>query len=665
MLRHFRTLPLLAGSLAAGAALGQPSVTPARILVDVGRPGARIAPEMWGVFFEDINFGADGGLVAELVKNGSFEFPDRLMAWREVARRGGLQAGQVAAVAAAPSPGDRNSHYVRLTGRESSGDIGIENEGFRGMGVREGEGYRLSLRLRRPPRGAEGVRCELVAPDGRRLAGAELAAGARWAVRTARLRPAATEAHARLRLFPMGSGEVEVDNVSLCPERTWRNRRGGLRRDLVQLLADLKPGFIRFPGGCIVEGSTLALRYQWKDTIGPREQRRLLINRWNNVFRHRPTPDYYQSFALGFLEYFQICEDLGAEPMPILNCGMACQFNSGELAPLDRLDPYIQDALDLVEFAAGPVSSPWGRRRADLGHPRPFSLKYLGIGNEQWGPQYLERYDRFAAAIKSRYPEIQLVAAAGPSPSDERFQFLWSELRKRRADVVDEHSYAAPDWFLDASRRYDSYDRGGPKVFMGEYAAQSAGVARPDNRNTWLCALSEAAFMTGLERNADIVRLSSYAPLFAHAEAWQWTPNLIWFDNLRSVRTANYLVQQAFSRNRGDRVLATTVAGAPAAPNGEPRVFASSVLAEKAGEAIVKIVNATGSPQALELQLSGFGDGRLSYAHTLIEAAPEAENTLENPEIVRPVTGKGTFPEQPIRLTAPPYSLRVLRIKLR
>jgi alpha-L-arabinofuranosidase len=337
-----------------------------------------------------------------------------------------------------------------------------------------------------------------------------------------------------------GKGGFDVDMVSLFPEKTWKGRPGGLRADMVQMLADLKPGFMRFPGGCIVEGTDLARRYQWKKTLGPVEERPLLVNRWNYEFLHRPTPDYFQSFGLGFYEYFQLCEDIGAQPLPILNCGMACQFNSSELCPLDQLDSFVQDALDLIEFANGPVTSEWGAKRGALGHPAPFGMKMMGVGNEQWGPEYVERYARFAKTLKQKHPEIALIAAAGPSPDDDRFKFLWSNLRKLNADIIDEHCYARPNWFLNNTHRYDDYDPNGPKVFMGEYAAQSDRTLSTKNRNDLECALAEAAYLTGLERNAAVVRMASYAPLFSHTDAWQWTPDLIWVNNLSVVPTPNY-----------------------------------------------------------------------------------------------------------------------------
>jgi alpha-L-arabinofuranosidase len=521
------------------------------IKVQADKPGAKINPAMWGIFFEDINFGADGGLYAELVKNGSFEFPDALMGWFKISPS--LAKGELTVRTEDPCNAT-NPHYLRVRS-EGGAPFGICNEGFRGMGVRAGEAYDFSVQIR----GIEGsprVIVELVGSDGTTLAAARLegiASG--WKQIKATLHPNDTDAKARLNVLLEGRGTVDLDQVSLFPRNTWRHRPGGLRADMVQMLADLKPGFLRFPGGCIVEGSDLSKRYQWKTTIGPVAERKLLINRWNYEFKHRPTPDYFQSFGLGFFEFFQLSEDIGAEPLPIINCGMACQFNSGELVPLDQLDPYVQDALDLIEFANGPVTSTWGAKRAAMGHAEPFNLKTLGIGNEQWGPQYLERLPVFIKALKAKHPEIQLVADAGPSPEDERFHYLWPKLRELKVDIVDEHCYGNPIWFLSNSDRYDTYDRNGPKIFFGEYAAQSVAICSTKNRNNLECALSEAAYMTGLERNADVIRMASYAPLFAHVEGWQWTPDLIWTDNLRVYGTPNYYVQQLFCRNRGDVVL--------------------------------------------------------------------------------------------------------------
>jgi alpha-N-arabinofuranosidase len=463
---------------------------PMSVTIQAGQPGAKINPAMWGIFFEDINFGADGGLYAEMVKNRSFEFPDPLMGWIKISPS--LAQGEL--MVRDDEPFDtNNSHYVRLIS-EGTAPFGISNEGFRGMGVRQGETYDFSAQIR----GIDGspiLRVQLYGGDGTLLDEVQLENfSSGWQKYTATLHPKDTDPKARLAIVLDGKGIVDLDMVSLFPQHTWKNRPGGLRADMVQALADLHPGFLRFPGGCIVEGSVLARRYQWKNTIGPIEDRHLLINRWNYEFQHRPTPDYFQSFGLGFFEYFQLCEDIGAQPLPILNCGMACQFNSGELCPIDELGPYIQDALDLIEFANGATNTTWGAKRAALGHPAPFNMEMIGVGNEQWGQQYINRYTQFAAAIKAKYPDIQLVSAAGPSPDDQRFHFAWANLRALHADIIDEHCYALPDWFFANTHRYDNYDRNGPKVFMGEYAAQSVGVVSTKNENNLECALAEAAY---------------------------------------------------------------------------------------------------------------------------------------------------------------------------
>ena len=644
---------LLSASLLA--AVGAPNVS-VNVVVDAQHPGAAISPTMWGIFFEDINLGADGGLYAEMVKNRSFEFPNAMMGWSEFTPPGG--AGSVAIRDESPfNPG--NPHYLRLTATAEAG-MGVANEGFRGLGVRQGEAYLFSVQVRAADGKAKGLRLELADPQGKVLGTAQITGlTADWRKQAATITASGTEPKAHLNVVLEGAGSADVDMVSLFPQHTWKNRPGGLRADMVQMLADLKPGFMRFPGGCIVEGHYLTNRYQWKTTIGPVEERKLIINRWNDEFKHRPTPDYFQSFGLGFFEFFQLCEDIGAEPLPILNCGMACQFNSGELVPLDQIDPYLQDALDLIEYANGEASTPWGARRAAAGHPAPFHLKMLGVGNEQWGPQYIERFVRFAKALHARYPDLQLVASAGPAPADDNFRFAWSCLRQLKADIVDEHCYAAPNWFLDNDSRYDRYDRKGPKVFMGEYAAQSSGVAKPDNTNTLECALAEAAYMTGLERNADVVRMTSYAPLFGHVDGWQWTPNLIWCDNLRIYGTPNYYVQQLFSRNRGDRILSTVVLG-------PKRFYASAVRDDKASEVILKIVNPGLMPVTAAIKLPGVAGVSPRARQVQLAGNRLGDfNSLEAPTKVAPIASILEGVSTDFNLTVAPYSLTVLRIEAR
>jgi alpha-L-arabinofuranosidase len=524
------------------------------IKVQTDQPSHPISPLLYGIFLEDINFGADGGLSAELVKNGGFEFPEALMGWKKNREGEELQIRHDAPRRAS------NPNYLRM---QAAPKIALTNEGFRGMGMHGGQQYHFTSWVRTEPSQSRTLVVRLIGKQEEVLAEESVTiSGSDWQEIATTLQPTKTENQASLELVLETPGVIDIDMVSLCPADTWNGRRHGWRKDLVQRLADLQPAFFRFPGGCIVEGSTLQNRYQWKQTLGDLADRRLLINRWNTEFSHRPTPDYFQSFALGFYEYFLMSEEIGAEPLPIINCGMACQFNSGELAPLDKLQPYIQDALDLIEFANGPVSSPWGAKRAAMGHPKPFHMTLLGVGNEQWGPQYIERYKIFAEALKEKYPEIELISGAGPFPNDKNYQYAWPELRALKADIIDEHCYAMPDWFLKASTRYDGFERNGPKVFMGEYAAQSIDITAPQNKNNLRCALAEAAFMTGMERNSDVVVMSSYAPLLGHEDAWQWRPNLIWFDNLTSYATPNYYVQQMFSQNRGDKVLPVEVSDA-------------------------------------------------------------------------------------------------------
>ncbi len=633
----------------------------ATVEIQVDKPGAAINPAMWGSFFEDINFGADGGLYAELVKNRGFEFPDPMMGWSKLSpskARGLISIRDENPFNAA------NPHYLRL---ESEGTdlFGVANEGFRGMGVHQGEAYNFSMQIRNVS-GTPALRIELYSGDGALLDTVKLERfSADWKQYSAVLRPRATDAKARLYVLVDGQGTVDIDFVSLFPQHTWKNRPGGLRADMVQALADLHPGFMRFPGGCIVEGSDLARRYQWKKTLGPIAERPLLVNRWNYEFLHRPTPDYFQSFGLGFFEFFQLCEDIGAQPLPILNCGMACQFNSGELCPLDQLDRYIKDALDLIEFANGATSREWGARRAALGHPEPFHLKMMGVGNEQWGPAYIERYEKFAKAIKATHPGMQLVSAAGPEPADDRFKFAWSKLRVLSADIIDEHCYAPPAWFLSNAHRYDDYDRNGPKVFMGEYAAQSDKVVSVLNRNNLECAIAEAAYMTGLERNADVVRLASYAPLFANADAWQWTPDLIWVNSLGLYATPSYFVQQLFGKNRGDVVLPARIARAEgSALSPAPQWFVSAARDESAGEVIVKFVNAGDAPASILVKLAG-ADSIASEARgeVLTGAAKSDHNSFEQPAKVAPVAVDIPVPGVEFPHTFPANSFTVLRLK--
>lgn len=630
------------------------------IIVQVDKPGAAISPTLFGLFFEDINFGADGGLYPERVKNRSFEFPDPWMGWKPVNlgdTKGALYILDQGSVKDVP-----NSHYLRVKVETAGKGFGLANEGFRGMGIEKGAEYTFSVKARLVDGAPAALRVELEDAKGNSLGQTKVTGFVPgWKKHTVTLRATQTDAKAHMNVLMEGSGTLDVDLISLFPKDTWQNREHGLRSDLVKLLKEMKPGFLRFPGGCIVEGRNLDQRYQWKTTIGDPEERRLIVNRWNTEFNWRLTPDYYQSFGIGFYEYFLLSEDIGAEPLPILNCGMACQFNTGELVPTEDLDPYIQDALDLIDFANAPISTPWGKQRAAMGHPAPFNLKMIGVGNEQWGPQYIERYKLFAKAIKDKHPEITLIAPSGPSPNDERFHYLWEQLRALKADIVDEHYYMEPKWFRDNVGRYDDYPRTGPKVFAGEYAAQSVAIASPDNRNNWECAMSEAAFMTGLERNADVVRMSSYAPLFGQVEGWQWTPNMIWFDNLRSFGTPNYYVQKSFSVNRGTTILPVLQDGST--KNGQRDLFTSASLDDRTGEVILKVVNAAPSSREVRINLAGAKRvGKTGKAFVLANSDLKAENSLDEPTKVAPVEQQFAVSSSQFAFTLAPSSLTVLRV---
>ncbi len=632
------------------------------ITVQVDKPGAPIPKTLFGLFFEDINFGADGGLYPERIKNRSFEFPNPMMGWKQLDPsdvKGQLYILDQGSIKDTP-----NSHYLRIKIPAGSKAFGVTNEGFRGIGVEKGADFTFSIMARRINGSPAALRVELE-DNGRRVGQTQVTGlTGDWKTYTATLRATETSRKAQLNLLLEGSGTVDVNMVSLFPKDTFQNRPNGLRKDLVTLLKEMKPGFLRFPGGCIVEGRYLEQRYQWKTTIGDLDERRLIINRWNTEFNWRPTPDYYQSFGLGYYEYFLLSEDIGAEPLPILNCGMACQFNSSELAPLEDLDHYIQDAIDLIEFANAPANTEWGRKRAAMGHPKPFNLKMIGIGNEQWGPQYVERYEVFARVLKQKYPKIALISSAGPAPDGERFEFLWQKLRELKADLIDEHYYMEPKWFRNNAERYDNYPRTGPKVFAGEYAAQSVAIASPDNRNNWECALSEAAFITGLERNADVVHMSSYAPLFGHVDAWQWTPNMIWFDNLRSYGTPNYYVQKMFSVNQGTRLLPVLLDGS--AKNGQGELYTSASLDERTGEVIVKVVNTASAAKEVRVSLAGANNvGKTGKAFVLESTDLRAENSLDNPTRVAPVERQVSISSGEFAYTLTPQSLTVLRISSR
>ncbi|MFV5690500.1 alpha-L-arabinofuranosidase C-terminal domain-containing protein [Flavobacterium sp. LT1R49] len=632
--------------------------------VNIANTITKIQPTMYGAFFEDINFAADGGLYAEMIKNRSFEFETPLMGWKQPnSDKHSFNEQSGIATTIKVLENKTNPNFCRVLVNDDKG-FEIINEGFRGMGIKKDARYNLSLKAANHNGAIKKIIIQFIDRNKKVLGETIIVPTASdWQSYSAQFTATQTEAKAQLKITFEGTGTIDLDMISLFPEDTWKNRKNGLRKDIVQLLYDMKPGFLRFPGGCIVEGRTLAQRYQWKKTVGDVDKRETLINRWNTEFDHKPAPDYFQTFGLGFFEYFQLSEDLGAQPLPILSCGMACQFNTGELVPMDELDPYVQDALDLIEFANGGVETPWGRIRSEMGHPKPFNLKLIGVGNEQWGPQYIERFKVFEKAIKSKYPKMTIVSGAGPFPEGDYFDYGMQELKKLNAEIVDEHYYKNPLWFRENATRYDKYDRKGPKVFAGEYAAQSVAIASPDNKNNWECAFSEAAFMTGLERNAEVVNLTSYAPLMAHEEAWQWTPDLLWFNNLEAYGSANYYVQKLFSTNKGTDLIAITKDGKPI--TGQNNLFASAVKDVNTKEVIVKLVNTAATAQEVNVDLKGSKLASKGTVITLTSPNLQDENSFANPKKISPTQSELKLKGETAKMSLPAYSVTVLKIMLK
>ncbi len=638
--------------------------------INTSKAGAPIPSTMYGIFFEDINYAADGGLYAELIKNRSFEFPNNYAGW--------IISGKVSLKD--DGPFKKNPHYVRLapSGHRDKHTM-IENEGFFGIGVKANAEYRFSVWARVPDGGNAKIWIDLVEnatmTDDQKIGNAGLdISGKEWKKYTVTLKAKKTLDKAHLRVWGDSKVTTDLEHVSLFPVDTYKGHENGMRKDLAESLEQLKPGVFRFPGGCIVEGTDLATRYQWKNSVGPVENRPLNENRWHYTFTHRYFPDYFQSYGLGFYEYFLLSEEIGAEPLPVLNVGMSCQFQNGiehedEVhVPLDQLQPYIDDCIDLIDFANGdPATNQWAKLRADMGHPEPFNLKYLGVGNEQWdyegNPAFTKRLKIFVDAIRKVHPEIKLIGTTGPNSEGKEFDMLQPRMKEIGCDLYDEHFYRNEEWFLKSGNRYDNYDRSkkAPKVFAGEYACHGKGK----KWNHFNAALMEAAFMTDLERNADIVEMATYAPLFAHVEGWQWRPDAIWYDNLRKFNSCSYYVQQLYSLNKGTNVLSLTMNGKPVAGNdGQNGLFASAVLDKNTNEVVIKVINTGDKPQPVTLNLKGMKKG--TYSAQLISLHSDdltAENTLDNPTKIVPQTSSLSVTAPAQEISVPARTFYIYRIK--
>ena len=597
--------------------------------------GKQISDELIGIFFEDISSSADGGLYAELLQNGSFEFnlaerdgwgPGT--AWRVI--RPGHSLGLAQALQQDPIH-PNNPNYMRLTTervrefKDYDGwkGFGLENHGFDGISVKADACYDFSFFARNVDGKDKQVRVSLVEPGkkGKVLADTVLTVnGQTWTPYTATLRANGDCRNAALRVLVLTLGVMDVDQLSLMPQDTYKGH--GLRRDLAEALAALNPKFLRFPGGCVVHGGGDGFwnTYRWKTTVGPKEQRRQLKNTWG----------YHQSMGLGYYEYFQMCEDMNMQPVPILPCGVSCQGANGgwdmwptqaqEVVPMQEMDEWVQDALDLIEWANGDENTKWGKVRAAAGHPKPFGLKYLGIGNEEKiSPEFVERFKYMYAKITEKHPEIVIVGTAGPGshPGNPDYEAGWKLARELDMPILDEHYYEKHDYF-ETSRQYDSYPREGKtKVYLGEYASKDKKMRD---------ALAEALYLLHVERNGDIVCMTSYAPLFARKNATNWNPDLIYFDNERPFLTCSYYVQQMFGQSSGNYYYGDCVTFEGEKTNMQEQ---SVVLNTKTRQLFVKVCNAAADARKVNIDLSRFSGLKKNAVKTTLAGEPDQENNFD------------------------------------
>ena len=666
---HALGAALLAATL--GASAQRPMSAP--------KGGKAISDELIGIFFEDISSSADGGLYAELVQNGSFEYnPSERdgwgpgTAWRSI--RPGHSLGYLE-TRMTDGLNANNPTYMRLHVERAKEyydydgwkGFGLQNDGFDGFSVKAGAKYNFSVFMRNIGQ-AKQVRVALVEPQRGRGAKTKLLAEAiidatstSWKKYEAVLTPTEDSQRAVLQLLALNTGELDVDMVSLMPEDTYMGH--GLRKDLAQALADLHPNFMRFPGGCVVHGGGDGFwnTYRWKNTIGPREQRKGMKNTWG----------YHQSMGLGYFEYFQFCEDLNMEPLPILPCGVSCQGANGgwgmkdqaqDAWPMNDMDVWAQDALDLIEWANGdPATSKWAKMRAEAGHPAPFNLKYLGLGNEERiSPEFAERFKYIYNKVREKYPEIIIVGTAGvDSHPYSKLDWAngWRVADETGVDILDEHYYEPRDYFLK-SRQYDSYPRDRKtKVYLGEYASKDKKL---------IDALAEGLYLLHVERNGDVVTMTSYAPLFARKGATNWNPDLIYFDNERPILTCSYYVQQMFGQSAGQYFYGDCVSfeGDPAGvvqPQEDVHYGQSVILNVKTRKLFVKLVNATAETKTANLNLSRFGLKKMATKTTLSGNRDDENNFEQQP--IAPVKEQ-VKARKKFSMDLQPYSMVMLEYQL-
>jgi alpha-N-arabinofuranosidase len=660
----------------------------ATITIDAIRPGAELSPSLYGIFFEEINHGGEGGLYGELLINRSFEEtlpiegtvfdqahtccvgpnqPHYLEKGR--ARYEGKPWAQPWFTPRDKHPGwtveggdadvkidiartdalnPAQAQYLTMTVKRAAAPgsvVRLRNDGFWGVPAKQGETYHASFWARTRHFGGA-VTVGLIDSSGRVVGSADLTSvtAGEWTKYTATFTSNATDGKAKFFLAPHGTGELDLDVVSLFGS-TYGNRPNGMRVDLVEKLKALKPAFLRFPGGCVVEGATLENRTKWKETIGPVEQRPGHWSLWN----------YRSTDGLGFHEYLELCEDLGASGMFVINVGISCDFRNGDYVTGDALAPFIQDALDAIEYATGPVTSTWGAKRAANGHPAPFPLKYIEIGNENHGPLYRKHYDIFRAALAAKHPELTYVLNTWDRFHGDDATKLDDLKVTQPIDLIDEHYYEKPDWFFAQYHRYDNVPRNrGYGSYLGEYASNN-----DVGNGNHLAALAEAAFMLGMERNGDVVKMASYAPLFFNVNKLDWKVNLIGYDNLASFGRSSYWVQQMYAQNKPDVNLTTTI---DLGVDAQARIYAQAGLIRASNEVVIKLVNATDSTVPATLALNGLSTTASQATRTVLAGDPTSENSIAHPDLIAPRTNTIPAEKQTLTTTLAPWSVTVLRV---
>ncbi len=620
--------------------------------------GKKISPDLFGLFFEDINYAADGGLYAEMVQNRSFEYsPTEKKEWHSLSyweyTTAGYSYGKINVETNHPVH-PNNPHYIVLDIEhiydKKAGGVGIKNFGYDGMVVKAGGNYNFSMLAAQLGKTQVSLAVSLQNRKGKVLAEKSFSTSTfDWKKYTASLTPTESTDSAVLVILATTEGKLAMDAISLFPEKTFRNRPNGLRTDLAQLLADMHPKFIRFPGGCLAHGDGLGNMYRWKNTIGPIEQRAEQRNIWG----------YHQTAGLGYFEYFQFCEDIGAKPLPVLPAAVSCQNSggtwriggTGQMAlPMEEMQEYIQEVIDLVEWANGPVTTTWGAKRAAAGHAASFNLQYIGIGNEdKITPGFEERFKMIYAAVKAKHPEITVIGTAGPFPDGEDFTKGTQLVNELGVPVVDEHYYKNPEWFVANQYRYDKYDRDKAHVYLGEYASWG---------NKLQNAIAEALYMTALERNGDVVTLASYAPLFAKKNFTQWTTDMIFFDNSSYYLTPNYHVQKMFIGSQGDFYFDKVITK----NNSDSALAGSCVYDSKSGDIILKLVNAGKEAKPVKINLGAFKKINPAAIKIELSGHADAANSFEQPANISPVS-TGFTATKKFDYMVPPVSATVIRIK--